>query len=159
MSLRLAAIVVLLTIVGLAAPACSKDHGSQEKFCAQLPKTPDLTSLLQQLGTASPAQLEKQLSDGSDQFHELAKDAPSKIKPDTERVRDTVDEILDAVRAHIDDPKALRAELAARKAHLLAVGPAAQRVVDYAADSCGIDLGGSTTASNPPPSSTTTTTP
>jgi hypothetical protein len=145
LSLRLAAIVVLLAIVGLAAPACSKDHGSQERFCAQLPNTPDLSSLLQQLGTASPSQLEKQLSDGSDQFHELAKDAPKQIKADTERVRDTVDEILDAVRAHIDDPKALRAELAARKAHLLAVGPAAQRVVDYAADACGIELGGITT--------------
>src|SRR5205085_11169363 len=66
---------------------------------------------------------------------------------------------LDAVRAHIDDPKALRAELAARKGHLLAVGPAAQRVVDYAADACGVKLGNVTDGgSSVPPSSATTTT-
>jgi hypothetical protein len=152
---RLAAIVVLLAIVGAAASGCSKDHGSQEKFCAELPATPDLSSLLDDLGSASPTQLEQQLSDGSDQFHRLAKAAPSQIKADAERVRDTVDEILDAVRDHLDDPKGLRTELAAKKAHLLAVGPAAQRVVDYAADACGIELGGVTTTS----STTTTTTP
>ena len=36
---------------------------------------------------------------------------------------------------------ALRAELASRKAELLGAGPSAQRVVDYARDECGIDLG------------------
>jgi hypothetical protein len=155
LSVRLAAIVVLLVIAGAVASGCSKDHGSQQKFCAELPATPDLSSLLANLGSASPATLEQQLSDGSDQFHELAKAAPDQVKADAERVRDTVDEILDAVRDHLDDPKGLRAELAAKKAHLLAVGPAAQRVVDYAADACGVELGGITTTS----STTTTTTP
>jgi hypothetical protein len=156
LSRRLAALVVLLGIAGGVASACSKDHGSQEKFCAALPATPDLSALLQDLGSTDPAKLEDRLSEGADQFHRLAKSAPDEIRSDVDRVTETVDEILDMVRGHLDDPGGLRAELASRKSHLLAVGPAAQRVVDYAADTCGIDLGSTTTSAT---ATTTTTTP
>jgi hypothetical protein len=139
---RLAALVVLLGVASGLAGGCSKDEGSQEKFCAALPTTPDLSVLLEDLDTADPTQLDARLSKATDQFHRLAKAAPDPIADDVDTVADTVDEILGVVEDNLDDRDALRKELAARKARLLEAGPPAQRVVDYAKDVCGIDLGG-----------------
>jgi hypothetical protein len=138
---RLAAVVVLLGILGGAATACSNDGGSEDRFCAQLPETPDLADVVRDLDSAAPEQLDDRLSNAADSYGDLRDAAPDEVRDDVDRVTDTVERILRVVREHIDDRDALRTELASRKADLLGVGPSAQRVVDYARDTCGIDLG------------------
>ena len=138
---RLAAVVVLLGVLGGAVTACSKDEGSQEQFCARLPETPDLADVVRDLDSAQPEQLDERLSNAADGYGDLEDASPDEIREDVGRVTDAVEGILDVVREHIDDREALRTELASRKADLLGVGPSAQRVVDYARDACGIDLG------------------
>jgi hypothetical protein len=99
--------------------------------------------VLDDLDGTPPAQLERRLDDAADRFGELEGAAPEPIRDDVARVADVVEEVLDVVNEHADDREVLRAELAERDARLLAVGPAAQRVVDYARRACGVELGGS----------------
>ena len=138
---RLAALTVLLCILGAGATGCSDDGGSKEEICAALPDTPDLESVVADLDTAEPDELDSRLSNAAKQFRELERAAPDEIHDEVQQVSDAVQEILDVVQDHLDDREALRTELASRKAELLDVGPAAQRLVDYARDTCGIDLG------------------
>jgi hypothetical protein len=137
-----AACAAALVLVG--APACSDDDGgSREAFCAALPRTPDLATVLDDLDGTPPAELEPRLDDGVDRFRDLEDAAPDQIRDEVGRVADVVEEILDVVREHADDREVLRDELTERDGRLLAVGPAAQRVVDYARRACGVELGGS----------------
>ena len=138
---RLAALAVLLCVFGAGASGCSDDGGSEEALCAALPDTPDLASVVADLDSAEPDELESRLSSAAEQFRDLKGAAPDEIQGDVEQVSDAVEEILDVVQDHLDDREALRTELASRKAELLDVGPAAQRLVDYARETCGIDLG------------------
>jgi hypothetical protein len=137
---RLAAFVVLLGVLGVVT-ACSEDHGSKAKFCAALPTTPDLSTLLDNLDTAEPSQVEDRLQKGADRFRLLAKASPPEISDDVDQVAHTVEQILGVVRDNLDDRAALRAALAAKRPTFLAAGAPAQRVVDYARDECGVDLG------------------
>ena len=130
-------------LVLLGAPACSDDDGgSREAFCAALPETPDLATVLDDLEGTPPAELQQRLDDGAERFRDLEDAAPDAIRDDVGRVADAVEDVLAVVRAHGGDREQLRAELARRDARLLAAGPSAQRVVDYARMGCGIELGG-----------------
>jgi hypothetical protein len=138
---RLAALVVSVAVLGAATTACSQDHRSKERFCAALPTTPDLSTLLDDLDTAEPREVETRLEKGADRFRMLADAAPPAISDDVDRVADTVEDVLQVVEQHLDDPDGLRAALVRKKAALLAAGAPAQRVVDYAREECGVDLG------------------
>ena len=61
--MRRAALTLLVAVCLVAPAACSKSSGSKEKFCAALPGTGDVMSILSDFGTADSATLEKRFDD------------------------------------------------------------------------------------------------
>ena len=98
---RLAAVVVLLGVLGGALAACSDDDGSQESFCARLPETPDLADVVRDLDSAEPEQLDDRLSNAADSYGDLRDASPDEIRDDVEtRHRDGRGDPRGRARAH-----------------------------------------------------------
>jgi len=154
-------VAIVVVVVGLAAGVgCAPSSGSKDKFCAALPKTGDLMSILSDFSSVDPASLDKRFSEGLDQFRALERAAPREIRADVSVVADAVAQILAVVRKHPDDFNAIRRELAASATSLASAGTSAQAVTRYAQKECGLQLGGSDpgTATVPPTSGGATST-
>ena len=155
--MRRAAIAVvvagLLTTVG-----CTTSGGSKEKFCAALPKTGDLLSILSEFDSTDPAVLVKRFDAGLTEYRDLERAAPREIRADVAKVADAVEVVLNVVRQHPDDLGAIRTELGAKATTLASAGKSAQTLASYAQDACGETLSGAGASTVPVTSSTTTTT-
>jgi len=149
---------IVVVVVGLAAGVgCAPSSGSKDKFCAALPKTGDVMSILSDFDSADPAALDKRFSQGLDQFRALERAAPREIRADVSVVADAVAQILAVVRKHPDDLNAIRRELAASATSLASAGTSAQAVTRYAQKQCGMALGGSDPTATVAPTSAGTT--
>src|SRR5690606_35392024 len=82
--------------------------------------------------------------------------APSGIRDETGDVVDLVDEVLDAVRDHHDDPEAVAARLRSAVEEHPEAAEASASMVDWAAEHCQLDLS-ATLAPGPAAEGTTTT--
>ncbi len=131
----------------LAGASCTRSSGSQEKFCAALPRTGDLLSLLSRLDPSDPEGTAQRFERGAEKFRELEKAAPREIRADVADVGDAYQKVLDAVKAHPDDLPAVRRDLADDSATFAAAARSALRMADYAKRECGIDLIGGITSS------------
>jgi len=137
---RAAVALVLATL--LIAVGCTSSGGSKEKFCAELPKTGDVLSILSDFESTDPALLVKRFDAGLEEYRNLERAAPREIRADVARLADAVELVLDVVRKHPDDLGAIRTELGANAATLATAGKAALTVGDYAQDECGQTLPG-----------------
>ena len=151
--MRRCVLALLIASTLLAATGCSTSSGSKDKFCAAIPKTEDVMSILSDFSSTDPTKLQARFDDGLAQFRALEKAAPREIRADVSAVADAVEKILDVVTRHPDDLSAIRTELAGSAATFAKAGAAGQRVGDYAQDECHVDLGGT-----PPATGVTTTT-
>jgi hypothetical protein len=151
-------LALLVLAVSLGVASCATGEGSKAKFCAALPRTGDLMSILNDFSSTDPSVLEQRFATGVANYQKLEKDAPPDIRGDVATVTDAVQTILDVVRQHPDDLSAIRTQLAGDATQFASAGKAANNVVDYAKKNCGLDLGPSPTSLIDPAQVTTTTT-
>jgi hypothetical protein len=132
----LAALAVGALVAG--AGACSRDQGSAEDFCRDVKVAPSLESELNRFFDGrSDAD---RLATVGQAYRDLAGAAPSAIRDDARAVRDLVDEVIAAAKAHPDDrTKAADQVRAAMARHKGAAGSAAA-LSTYAAKRCDVRL-------------------
>jgi hypothetical protein len=140
-----------LTIT-LGPTACSGDDGSVEAFCAEIEALPSLESVLSRFSEADPQQLADSIDRARASYEDLASAAPSEIRDETEAVVALVDDVLDAVERHPDDPKAAADALRSTMDDHPDVEQARTAVASYAEAECEVEL-------DPTLGTTTTTTP
>ena len=152
---RGSAFLATVTLLGMLASGCATHEGSQAKFCAALPKTGDLMSILNDFSSTDPAQLSRRFSTGLAQYRQLERDAPREIRGDVATLADAVEQILAVVQRHPDDLSAIRNELTGSRSVLVSAGKSALSVSNYAQAKCGININGP--ALDPAGRTTTTT--
>lgn len=152
------AIAAALALGALAGVGCSRDAGSAEDFCRQVRVAPSLESELSRyFDGRSDAD---RLAQVRRAYDDLAEAAPDAIRDDAAAVRDLVDEVIGAARAHPDDrAKAADQVRAAMARHRDAIGSSAA-LTAYAAERCDVRLDPSvaTASSTTAPTSSTPTT-
>ena len=144
--------VCLLAIGVIGLGACSKEGGSQEAFCRDLRKVPTLESVVADYADSDPDELQHRLDEARDAFDQLRSSAPEEIDGDVDEMVALVDDVLDAVERHRDDPDAVAKDLRTAMKGRLGAAKASLRVAAYGATKCNVTL-------NPaelPPESTTT---
>lgn len=136
--------------------ACTDDGGSDEAFCRELATAPSLDTVLTGYTAADEHDLTNRLDDATDAYAEVRAAAPSDIRGETGDVVDLVDEVLDAVRDHHDDPEAVAARLRGAVEEHPEAAEASAAMVEWAAEHCKLDLS-ATLAPGPAAEGSTTT--
>ncbi len=126
--------------LGGGAASCSDDDGSAEDFCAQITGLPALESVLSRFSEADPEQLADSIARARRAYRDLEAAAPGEIRSETATVVDLVDDILDAVDRHPDDPQAAADELRSAMDEHPDVEPARAAVAAYAEAECDVEL-------------------
>lgn len=121
-------------------PGCSDDAGSEEAFCGQVRSLPPLDSVISSFSDADPGELDTRLEAAAASYGELRKVAPSEIRNSVDDMVDLVDAVLGAVETHREDPEAAVAALRTAVVDHPDAPRSSKRVVDYAAEACGVVL-------------------
>jgi hypothetical protein len=126
--------------LGTLAVACTDEGGSDEAFCEQVGRVPSLESVLARFDEAEPTTLADGIAKARAAYRDLADAAPTEIDGQADAVVALVEEVLDAVEAHPDDPA--EAAAAVRSALADHEGVAADRdeLVAYAEATCDVVL-------------------
>lgn len=150
----------LLALLAVVAPACADDGGSAEAFCEEVRQVPSLESVVSRFSEAEPTNLADRIAKAREAYQRMADAAPSDIDGQADAVVALVDEVLDAVEAHPDDPEAAAAAVRTAMADHEGVAEDRAEMVAYAEAECDVVLDppvtdGATTAPSTTSSSTT----
>lgn len=134
---------VLATAVAVAAfglGACSKGGDDNASFCAAVRSAPSLESVLVGFTAQDPAELGRRLDKAQAAYATVRSSAPKAVHDDVTTIVDVVDQLIAAVRAHPNDPDAVRDRIRSDVADHQGVAAATVAVADYARDHCDVEL-------------------
>lgn len=151
----------VLAVLAVAVPACSDDGGSVEAFCDEVRRVPSLESVVSRFNEVEPTNLADRIAKAREAYQRMADAAPSAIDGQADAVVALVEEVLDAIEAHPDDPEAAAEAVRTAMADHEGVADDRDELVTYAEAECDVVLDppvadGPTTTAPSAPSSTTT---
>jgi hypothetical protein len=120
--------------------ACSSDSGSREAFCAEVVTVPSLETVLAGFAERDPQTRERRLGEAGAAYAELREASPDEIDGPVGQVVDLVEDLLETVTEHGDDPEVVADELRSSMGDHEGVQDAAIEVVAYAAEQCDVAL-------------------
>lgn len=139
-SVAVAVWLALVVLLAVAGTACAQDRGSPAAFCREARRVPDLSATLSGFSDADPAELKNRLATIRQAYGRLEQAAPGRLRGDTEVVVALVDDIIEAVRAHPNDPDAVVTQTRRSVAQRSDATEAARTVAAYASRACNLEL-------------------
>lgn len=133
-------LTAMIAVVVGPSLACTSDGGSREAFCAGVVAVPTLETVVAGFAEADPQTRDRRLSQAGTAYAELRAASPDEIDGAVGRVVDLVEDLLETVAEHGDDPEVVVEELRASMADHEGVQGAATEVVTYAAEQCDVAL-------------------
>lgn len=129
-----------VVVVAVSGVACTSDSGSREAFCAEVVTVPDLETVLTGFADTDPQTRDRRLREAGAAYEELRAASPGEIDGPVGRVVDLVEDLLETVGEHGDDPEVVIDELRSAMGDHEGVEVAAAEVVAYAAEQCDVAL-------------------
>jgi hypothetical protein len=96
--------VVAAALLALAAPGCAQRNGNTAQFCAQVPKTPAVSLLVNTVQGGSIAQTVARVNSVATSIRTLERVAPRKVRPDVATTADFAEHLADELRHVPDSP-------------------------------------------------------
>ena len=141
------AVAVALGLPLVVTVGCSKDTGSDAAFCAALRSAPTVESVVSGYTGLDGPELSRRLDRAANAYASVGRTAPPSLSDDVDLLVGSVNAVIEAVRAHPNEPNTVLETVRATAGSKKRLGDATRRIDDYARKECGMDLNSGLSAS------------